>query len=63
MSYDDVRVHDKLRIRQLEKEVELWKARAIYNWEVVEAVATGERLFCETCQKYHPCGCDGESKK
>lgn len=49
-------------IRRLEAEVEFWKAKAQSNWDILEAVATGEKLFCETCKKYHPCGCDGESK-
>lgn len=43
---------------RLKEEIEYWKAKAQANWDILETVATGEKLRCERCQKYHPCRCD-----
>lgn len=40
------RIIDELRLKNQEA------------MECIEIVATGERLYCEICKKYHPCNCD-----
>lgn len=46
------------RIEQLEKSLLEANQRADAFWGVVEDVATGATIECETCGKRKPCCCD-----
>lgn len=46
------------RLAQMNEDLIYWKNKAQSNWDLVETIATGEKLQCAKCGGYHPCRCD-----